>query len=104
LNNVVKHARATQVWLRLRLEAAGLTLIVEDDGQGLPAAGRTTSGGRLSSGHGLPNLEKRLAAVGGRCTVRSAPGQGTRVELSVRLEPVASPIVATGQEAASGAK
>ena len=104
LNNVVKHARATQVWLRLRLEARGLTLIVEDDGQGLPAVGTATSGGRRGSGHGLPNLEKRLAAIGGRCTVHSTPGKGTRIEMSARLEPAASPIVAISQTPCDGSE
>jgi len=101
LNNIVKHAQAVEVWLRLRLETEGLTLVVEDNGRGLPET--AVAGGvpeRLLSGHGLPNLERRLVAIGGRCTVHSAPGQGTRVEMSVRLEPAASPIVAMGQEAA----
>ena len=34
LNNVVKHSRATEVWLRLRMEGQGFTLIVEDNGVG----------------------------------------------------------------------
>jgi signal transduction histidine kinase/ligand-binding sensor domain-containing protein len=97
LNNIVKHAGATEVWLRLRLETERLTLIVEDNGRGLPSVSGPKTGDRLSSGHGLLNLEKRLAAIGGECTVHSAPGQGTSVEMSVRLEPTASPIVAMGQ-------
>ena len=36
LNNVVKHAQATEVWLRLRVEAKTFTLVVEDNGRGLP--------------------------------------------------------------------
>src|SRR5262249_41446043 len=35
LNNIVKHARATEVRLGLRLESCGFTLIVEDNGQGI---------------------------------------------------------------------
>ncbi len=38
LNNVVKHAHATEVWLRLRIEPKTFTLIVEDNGRGFPAA------------------------------------------------------------------
>jgi ligand-binding sensor domain-containing protein/signal transduction histidine kinase len=102
LNNVVKHARATEVWLRLRLEPNQLTLIVEDNGQGLPASGVEGNSARLASGHGLGNLEQRLTDIGGRCAVSSTPGQGTRVEMSVRIETSPSPIVANGGPPAEG--
>lgn len=97
LNNIVKHAQATEVWLRLRLHHKGFTLEVEDNGKGLSDAGPTGPATRLSSGHGLPNLEKRLAAVGGRCSVHSAPGQGTRVEITIPT-PAASPIMAMAEK------
>ena len=120
LNNVVKHAGATEVWLRLRLDAAAFTLIVQDNGKGLAgeplahqeeaeagldkkrrgSASRSgpspTGTDRLAAGLGLVNLEKRLAAVGGRCAVYSDAGRGTRVEMTVRLKYDASPIVAMG--------
>jgi signal transduction histidine kinase len=105
LNNVVKHAQATEVWLRLRVERDGFTLIIEDNGRGCPENGagsgagvKTGSGAdRIARGSGLPNLERRLQAVGGRCSLRSAPGQGTAIELSLRFNGAASPIVAIGQ-------
>lgn len=110
LNNIVKHSQATEVWLRLRLEPRSLTLIIEDNGRGLASAagdtelgvGAAQPGGRLHSGSGLGNLEKRLAAVGGHCRIQSEPGQGTRVELTVILKPEASPVVAIGGEATEG--
>jgi signal transduction histidine kinase len=105
LNNIVKHAHASEVWLRLRLAPGRFTLVLEDNGQGLATAspssnnpgGNAESGERLYSGHGLGNLEQRLAAIGGSCAVRSAPGQGTRIEMTIHLPGRASPIVATGQ-------
>jgi signal transduction histidine kinase len=97
LNNIVKHAHASEVWLRLRTERDGFTLVVEDNGQGLPAARAVDGGDRISSGHGLPNLEGRLAAIGGRYTVDSAPGRGTRVEMTLHVKDEASPILATGR-------
>ena len=93
LNNIVKHSKATEVWLRLRLAPGRLTLEVEDNGQGLNAPGNAAGAERLSSGSGLGNLEKRLAAVGGRCEIHSAAGQGTRVALTVFLKKTASPVV-----------
>jgi ligand-binding sensor domain-containing protein/signal transduction histidine kinase len=89
LNNVVKHAHATEVWLRLRIEPKTFTLIVEDNGRGFPAAAVNVAAGiradRITAGSGLANLEKRLAAVAGRCEVHSRPGHGTRVEMTVAL-------------------
>ncbi len=122
LNNVVKHAKATEVWLRLRIEPHSFTLFVEDNGCGLPAESdecRVTSGAeqrqatrrasraardssaadgetRLASGSGLANLKKRLATVGGDCTLESSPGKGTRVTMTVRVKHSASPVMAIG--------
>jgi signal transduction histidine kinase len=115
LNNVVKHAYATEVWLRLRVEGSGFTLMVEDNGRGCHSIGngngnvngngshvKSEAGqDRLAAGLGLPNLKKRLRAVGGRCTMHSAPGQGTRIEMAIHLGAAASPIVAIGQNGAS---
>jgi signal transduction histidine kinase/ligand-binding sensor domain-containing protein len=118
LNNVVKHAKATEVWLRLKIEAHSFTLSVEDNGCGLPEESKvpsprskagnaqtldvglgTLDSPRLASGSGLTNLSNRLAAVGGACTVQSTPGRGTRVALTVRIKAGASPIMAIGDAA-----
>ena len=84
LNNIVKHAQASEVWLRLRMERDGFTLVLEDNGSGLSETGSDGKNLRLSSGHGLLNLEKRLHAVGGKCAIESAEGVGTRIEMTVR--------------------
>ena len=102
LNNIVKHAQATEVWLRLKLAPGRLTLAIEDNGRGLSAdrSGDTSMGvDRIASGSGLGNLEKRLASVGGRCEIHSVAGQGTRVELTVFVKDMASPVVAIGKDA-----
>jgi signal transduction histidine kinase/ligand-binding sensor domain-containing protein len=83
LNNIVKHAQASEAWLRLRLDENGFTLVVEDNGRGLPESGTEGHGRRIVSGHGICNLEKRLLAAGGTCVIQSAPGKGTRVEMTV---------------------
>jgi len=103
LNNVVKHAQAKEVRLGLRLEAGSFTLTVEDDGRGI-VAGSAGAAGRIVAGHGLPNLEKRLRSIGGQCRVASVPGQGTRIEMTVRVERPPSPIVATVRNVAPRAE
>jgi signal transduction histidine kinase len=100
LNNVVKHAQATEVWLRLRVEAKTFTLVVEDNGRGLPGVDGAVGArpGRIAGGSGLANLEARLSAVAGRCEIHSRPGHGTRVEMTVALQPAASPVLAIGRD------
>jgi signal transduction histidine kinase len=103
LNNVVKHARASEVWLRIVVRPLAFTLVIEDDGCGLSAAklAGTTRKDRISSGHGLANMDKRLQTAGGRCVITDRPDQGTRVELEVDLTAPRSPEVVTGGNGAS---
>jgi signal transduction histidine kinase len=75
LHNVVKHARATQVTVRLSHSPAGLRLAVSDNGQG-------PSGAPRPAGNGLRNMQARAQAVGGRVQYEAlAPGFGVVVEL-----------------------
>ncbi len=84
--------------MRLIVRPLAFTLVIADNGCGLHT---TKSGppdpGRISSGHGLGNLEQRLRASGGSCVITSEPGQGTRVELNVDLTAPRSPEVVTGK-------
>jgi signal transduction histidine kinase len=82
LNNVVKHAEASEVWLRLKISGDTFTLAVEDNGRGLGESKRKQTG-RISSGRGLVNLNVRLAPHGGSCALTSAPGQGTTVTFTI---------------------
>jgi two-component system, NarL family, sensor kinase len=77
LANVVRHAQATEVTLRL-VEADGeLELAVGDNGRGFPIEQLAE---RLADGHiGLATQRVRVEAAGGRMDVVSAPGAGTRV-------------------------
>ena len=78
LHNIVKHAQAQQVWVRLRLRGRQLELEVRDDGRGVPSAGRP-------GGQGLPNMRMRTAAVGGAITFdASGPGTTVLVRLPLR--------------------
>lgn len=98
LNNVVKHALAREVWLRVEVRPLAFTLVIEDDGCGLSATrlNGPARKDRISSGHGLENMTKRLRAVGGRCVITSKESRGTRVELSVDLTAARSPEMVTG--------
>jgi signal transduction histidine kinase/streptogramin lyase len=92
LHNAVRHAAATEVQVSLQLQTPAFILAVEDNGRGFEAAALTPpppEPGRLTRGQGLANMRRRLAEIGGRCDVRSAPGRGTRIEflVPVKTEP-----------------
>ncbi|MDA3646024.1 GAF domain-containing protein [Saccharopolyspora indica] len=78
LSNVVRHAGAKAVLVRVRRSTAGLLLQVVDDGCGIP---------RDVSKRGLRNLEERAVAAGGRCVLTSSPDSGTTVTWEVPLSP-----------------
>ncbi len=76
LSNVVRHAGAREVSVRVRRGADGLSLQVADDGCGIP---------RDVSKRGLRNLEERAAAAGGHCDIDSSPEAGTTITWEVPL-------------------
>lgn len=78
-HNVLKHAGARRLWLRVRVAAEAVSLEVEDDGVGAPAAAIDGSSGGL----GLASLRRRLAEIGGTLRVTERPGGGTVVEARV---------------------
>jgi two-component system NarL family sensor kinase len=79
LANVVRHAQATEVTLRLVEADGGLELGVADNGRGFPIEQLAE---RLADGHiGLATQRVRVEAAGGRMDVVSAPGAGTRVAI-----------------------
>lgn len=85
LNNVVKHAGATEVALRLSFAAPTLEIVLTDNGRGLAAPPPAASPDRISSGHGLENLRHRMERLGGRCAIESSAESGTTVTLRVDL-------------------
>jgi len=79
LHNIVKHARAHQVTLRMACcdDDGGVALEIADDGAGFDP-------GDSFPGHlGLRSMRERAARLGGTFQVESAPGQGTRIAVSV---------------------
>src|SRR5690606_19640639 len=83
LRNVTAHAGATRVVVRARRDGDDALVEVDDDGQGFGADQVADRGGQ---GHlGLRALAALFADAGGTLTVRSAPGQGTLVEMRVPL-------------------
>ncbi|RCG26224.1 GAF domain-containing protein [Sphaerisporangium album] len=80
LSNVVRHARASCAEVAVEVRDHRLTLVVEDNGVGLPPEGRRS---------GLRNLAGRAAQLGGTFEVHPAAPAGTRVTWRIPLDPQA---------------
>lgn len=76
LNNVIKHAAATEVRISLTWLNNTIHLNIEDNGRGFKVPDAAAS-----KGNGLPNMRNRLQRVGGRVVIQSEPGRGTRIEI-----------------------
>jgi len=79
LHNVAKHAGASEVFVRVKVEADVAQIAVEDNGRGFVP-------GKKTSGDGLENMHQRSTAIGADFTLHSVPGQGTSVIWKLRLE------------------
>jgi signal transduction histidine kinase len=84
LNNVHKHAGASQVSITLTRSPTSLRLTIEDNGCGFDAA-RIGSMPPDQRGFGLRQIAERANMMGGRCHFQSRPGQGTRLLVEVPL-------------------
>jgi PAS domain S-box-containing protein len=83
LSNVARHARARSVQIRIVVDGPPqpvLYLDVRDDGVGAPAEALADA-----RSYGVMGMRERAAHFGGRLTIDSAPGQGTRVRLVMPL-------------------
>jgi Histidine kinase-, DNA gyrase B-, and HSP90-like ATPase len=80
LQNTAKYAHATQASICLQKQGETLRFTISDDGTGYNTS-------RTPMGSGLRNMADRLAALGGRLEVRSAPGQGTTITGQLPVPP-----------------
>ncbi len=83
LNNIARHAQATQVTIRLEHRVGRVRLEIDDNGVGFDP--KTPSRHPSGSGLGLAGMQERVALIGGRWQVQSAPGQGTRITVELPI-------------------
>jgi signal transduction histidine kinase len=72
LTNILKHAHATEVKVRLQYQKRGINLSVADNGRGIEDT-------LQSEGLGLMGIKERLALLGGKLEVHSQKGRGTKL-------------------------
>ncbi|TKB34736.1 MAG: PAS domain S-box protein [Nitrospira sp.] len=75
LHNVLKHARATEVTVKLSGSSKGIGLSVRDNGQGFDLEGKDAR----MKGIGLVSMQERMRLMGGFLRIHSLPGDGTKV-------------------------
>jgi two-component system sensor histidine kinase UhpB len=84
VNNILRHAAASSVNIRIELQEASICLEVKDDGRGFNL--QTASDEALSSHHlGLLGLRERAELLGGEVSLESSPGRGTRLQVCLPL-------------------
>ncbi|WP_018610587.1 PAS domain S-box protein [Uliginosibacterium gangwonense] len=79
LTNIMRHAQASRVVIRLTAEDGQLVLCIHDDGKGVNLE-------QPSHGFGLVSMRERANALGGQFCITSQPGDGTRVEVTLPLD------------------
>ncbi len=85
LNNILKHARATEISIQIRRHPGQLQLQLRDNGCGFVPRDAT------KLGNGLGNMRSRMEAIGGRFEIESSPGQGAVITLVLPLDPASAP-------------
>jgi signal transduction histidine kinase len=84
LTNIVKHAEASLVKVQLQLSDSVAMVQVEDNGKGFDVEA-TLSGEGIRRNLGLHGMAERATLLGGTFTIRSQPGQGTRLRVEMPL-------------------
>jgi two-component system, NarL family, sensor histidine kinase UhpB len=74
LNNIIKHAQASEVKIELEKETSGLKIIITDNGRGFSVETRR-------SGIGLINIKNRAEMFNGKFDIKSAPGKGCSMSI-----------------------
>ncbi len=83
MTNIARHAQATQVLIEVGVEGAEVHVDIEDDGKGFDQAEVARRPGRPH--WGLLGIAERAELLGGRATIDSSPGAGTRIDVWIPL-------------------
>ena len=81
LNNILKHAHAKCVTIRLERDIREVQLRIEDDGGGFTPEALAEN----KKGLGLKNITERVRMLGGKLNLDSSPGKGTRIEVTIPI-------------------
>lgn len=81
LTNVIKHSKASQVWVELNIDEHNIILTVQDNGIGFSTAQDSSN-----QGIGITGLRERLILVGGKLVISASTSKGTIISAHIPLE------------------
>ncbi len=84
MGNIMKHARATEVNVRVKRRTENVILTIEDNGRGFTSDERSSQPSH--SGFGLTGMGERASLLGGELKIRSTLGRGTTVTVEIPLK------------------
>lgn len=85
LNNSVRHASATHITIDLQMRESNIVLTILDNGRGFEPTSVLKPQAQVRA-WGLLGMQERVALVGGKFEIESAPGRGTRLVAEIPLE------------------
>jgi PAS domain S-box-containing protein len=85
INNILKHAAASQVEIKIGADPENLELVITDNGVGFDT-------NKKSKGIGLRNIDNRVRFYNGITHVISRPGKGCRLEISIPMQKIMNPV------------
>lgn len=83
LNNILKHAQASEVMVRMQIRGPQVLVSIKDDGSG---AARSSDKGKSGQGLGIENMSGRLELLSGWLRIIRQPGEGTEVRFGIPFQ------------------
>jgi ligand-binding sensor domain-containing protein/signal transduction histidine kinase len=80
-HNILKHSKASQVYVKVTAQPKTLQILIEDDGCGFDLAAASSNG----KGNGLRNMRRRVDAIHGELDLTSTASKGTRIKVTAAL-------------------
>jgi signal transduction histidine kinase len=84
LNNIIKHAEAQNIYVRVSFNATEIKLSIQDNGKGFPYK-ETEKIMQKNMKAGLTNMQVRSKLISGQMKIQSEPGKGTTILVSAPL-------------------
>jgi len=85
VNNIVKHAKASNVFVRLEFRSNAISMHIVDDGRGFDVV-RAMNIKQGLRGYGLLGMKERTQLIGGTFTLQSSPNSGTEIDIRIPLK------------------
>jgi signal transduction histidine kinase len=92
MNNIVKHAQATHVWVKLAINEQEAVLVVRDNGVGFDPAGQAAQNNREQKSLGMTSMRERAELAGGKLVIESQPNEGSTITATLPLVTAPRPV------------